>query len=89
MNDARRYRYRSWTLGRLVIGAGGQAASAPVIDGCRIDSEACWTAGGICIRLQRTPGRALHIGWIGGRTPRPGRFARMPLLGRLLFRMRH
>lgn len=88
MNEARRYRYKSWTLGRLVIGTGGQAKGAPIIDGCRIDSEAGWTAGGICIRLPRTPGRALHIGWIGRPTPRPGRLAMVPLLGRLLFRMR-
>jgi len=88
VTDARRYRYKSWTIGRLVVGTGGQAQGAPIIDGCRIDSEAGWSAGGICIRLPRRPGTALNIGWIGGRTPRPGRLARVPVLGRLLFRMR-
>jgi len=84
----RAYPHRTHVIGRLVFGWSVQAGNAPIIDGATTVSVDGWRAGSVVIRLPRTPGRALMIGWIGARAPIPGRGARLPLVGRLL-RMRH
>lgn len=75
------------TVGRLVVTTTRQGGGAPVIDSACTTSVDGWRAGSVCVRLRRTPGRALVLGWIGRRPPPVHRLARFPVLG-LLFRSR-
>ncbi len=82
------YPHKTITLGRLAITTTRQGAG-PIIDGCTTRSIDGWTAGGWCIRPQRTPGRALVIAWRGWDGPTWTLIRRLtttPLIRRLFLR---
>lgn len=83
----RAYPNQTIVLGRLVLTTGKQGAGAPVIDGCTTHAIDGWSATGWCIRLRRTPGRALVVAWKGYSIADQMRFIRrvvsVPLVGRL------
>lgn len=80
----------TYSLGRLYITTVRQGG--PVIDGCSTRDNAGRTGGGWCVRLPSTPGVGLVVGWWGWTGPSWAtirRLATLPVLDRLLFRMRH
>lgn len=85
--DPRTYPNKTRVFGRLVLTTGKQGAGAPVIDGCTTHAIDGWSATGWCIRLRRTPGRALVVAWKGYSVPAQWehlhRLRTLPLVGRL------
>lgn len=85
--DPRAFANKTITLGKLVLSTGKQAGGAPVVDGCTTRSIDGWSATGWCIRLRRTPGRALVVAWKGYSSADQMVFIRrivtVPLVGRL------
>jgi hypothetical protein len=81
----------TWSIGRLCVTTVRQGANAPVVDGCGIRDSLGRHGAGWCIRLPRTPGIGLVVGWWGWSGPSIAtirRLSTLPVLGRLLFRMR-
>lgn len=87
MATERTYPHKTHVVGRLVIGPGRQGAGAPIVDSASTVSIDGWTAGSLAIRLRRTPGPCLIVGWIGRRPPAVHKLGRLPVLG-ALFRIR-
>lgn len=81
------YPHKTHVIGRFIVGPGRQGAGAPVIDGASTVSVDGWRAGSLAIRLRRSPGPCLIVGWIGRRPPATYRLGRFPLVG-MLFRSR-
>lgn len=82
----RTYPHTTHLIGNLCYGWCQQAAGAPIIDTASTTSADGWTAGSWVIRLRRTPGRALHLGWKTQPfipVTRPRRLAQIPLIGAL------
>lgn len=85
--DPRAFPNKTWVLGRLVLSTGTQGGGAPVIDGCTTRAVEGWSATGWCVRLRRTPGRALVVAWKGysvsAQWEHLNRLRTLPLVGRL------
>jgi hypothetical protein len=85
--DLRGFPNKTCTVGRLVLTISRQAEGAPVIDGCTTHAVDGWSATGWCIRLRRTPGRALVVAWRGYSSADQRSFIRwavtVPVAGRL------